>query len=474
MNTSTRRDFFKTSSLALGSMLLPVHLAKSASRAQDQLRIRKSANSIEATTDITLYRKAVQVMKARPAADPKSWAFQAKIHQDFCPHGNWFFLPWHRAYLKNFEEICREACGDVHFNLPYWDWTEYPQVPASFWGNGNPLLDTTREITANAIARDEFIGRDTINRIMQLTSFEDFASYRADSPRDPVNGGQGELEGTPHNYIHRFIGGRRGNMTTLLSPLDPIFWLHHANADRIWATWNDNGNANSNDTAFNNFILKGNFYNTTGKVDVRIGDILDVRRLGYAYDTQRTIQPVIANSKFKFNTLQLAALSNTKLIKKLTPARFELASETLFTEELKTKLQSNAPIQQGAQTIKVVLSDITPPPDEDFFVRVFINCDYLDKNTPINDPHYAGSFTFFASTHEANAGMQGMDHSMHDKKLKFVMDVTDTLSKVVDVSSIDSIADKIRVQLLSVPLNDSSAAALLPGKIEIVVASRED
>ena len=29
------------------------------------------------------------------------------------------------------------------------------------------------------------------------------------------------------------------------SPYDPVFWLHHANADRLWAEWQDNGHKGS-------------------------------------------------------------------------------------------------------------------------------------------------------------------------------------------------------------------------------------
>lgn len=37
-----------------------------------------------------------------------------------------------------------------------------------------------------------------------------------------------------HNTGHVAFGGEMGNMFT--SPSDPIFWVHHANIDRIWAT----------------------------------------------------------------------------------------------------------------------------------------------------------------------------------------------------------------------------------------------
>jgi tyrosinase len=42
------------------------------------------------------------------------------------------------------------------------------------------------------------------------------------------------IEGQPHNWVHNSISGLMGLM---LSPIDPIFWLHHANIDRIWTAW---------------------------------------------------------------------------------------------------------------------------------------------------------------------------------------------------------------------------------------------
>ena len=52
------------------------------------------------------------------------------------------------------------------------------------------------------------------------------------------------LEGQPHNKVHNCIGGvgaidpgPYGNMTNFLSPVDPIFFLHHANMDRLWDVW---------------------------------------------------------------------------------------------------------------------------------------------------------------------------------------------------------------------------------------------
>jgi tyrosinase len=53
------------------------------------------------------------------------------------------------------------------------------------------------------------------------------------------------LESFPHNKVHNYIGGMDsipgpgpyGYMTNNLSPVDPIFFLHHSNMDRLWDVW---------------------------------------------------------------------------------------------------------------------------------------------------------------------------------------------------------------------------------------------
>src|SRR6266852_4771874 len=56
------------------------------------------------------------------------------------------------------------------------------------------------------------------------------------------------LENQPHNNVHNCVGGfftdssgrttnAGGFMQAFLSPVDPIFFLHHANMDRIWDVW---------------------------------------------------------------------------------------------------------------------------------------------------------------------------------------------------------------------------------------------
>jgi tyrosinase len=43
-----------------------------------------------------------------------------------------------------------------------------------------------------------------------------------------------QLQGV-HNGVHVWVGGSMGAVPT--APADPIFWMHHANIDRLWWQW---------------------------------------------------------------------------------------------------------------------------------------------------------------------------------------------------------------------------------------------
>jgi len=53
--------------------------------------------------------------------DRRNYNNQALTHQNHCQHGWERFLPWHRAYLYEFEQNLQDFFPDLM--LPYWDWT---------------------------------------------------------------------------------------------------------------------------------------------------------------------------------------------------------------------------------------------------------------------------------------------------------------------------------------------------------------
>src|SRR6516225_10922127 len=91
--------------------------------------VRRSLSTMPLNDPILeAWRDGVRQLKERPASNRVSWASFAAIHGNnngfrLCPHGNWYFLPWHRAYLLMYERTVRQLTGHTEFALPYWDWT---------------------------------------------------------------------------------------------------------------------------------------------------------------------------------------------------------------------------------------------------------------------------------------------------------------------------------------------------------------
>jgi hypothetical protein len=301
--------------------------------------VRRSAWTLEtpdAFDPITLaYARAVATMQARPASDPTSWAFQAAIHGTFgavpagvrfneCQHQQWFFLPWHRMYLHFFERIVRAAVvaagGPADFALPYWDYEgpgDGAMLPPAFRattlpdGSANPLLVASprRSAVMNAGGTIPPDARNSAPALA-VTNFS--------GPPEPGFGGRmsapahflnfesiGALESTPHNVVHPLVGGsvdsrvRNCNASLMTKPscaaLDPIFWLHHANIDRLWNRWLGLGGGRGHpaDPAWRSqsFTLHDE---TGAQVTITVADVLDSEaQLGYRYDDVPTVTPAM-------------------------------------------------------------------------------------------------------------------------------------------------------------------------------------
>jgi hypothetical protein len=186
-------------------------------------RVRREITSPEAAADVTIFAAAMAAMRVLPDADPRSLTSLARLHAEHAPHASAAFLPWHRAFLAGFEGIARGLTGAPDFALPYWDWTTGPRVPGVFFER---LSFGVRAVGRDASADRSFVGPAVLRALLDVRDAALFLGQ--------PDGGYGLLEQGPHNYIHGFIGGTMG---TLLSPLDPIFWSHHAFLDRVWTQW---------------------------------------------------------------------------------------------------------------------------------------------------------------------------------------------------------------------------------------------
>jgi Transglycosylase SLT domain/Common central domain of tyrosinase/Putative peptidoglycan binding domain/Polyphenol oxidase middle domain len=102
-----------------------------------------------------------------------------------------------------------------------------------------------------------------------------------DSPTGNV-GFNPRLDINPHFLTHLALGGDMAEFATVGG--DPLFYLHHANLDRIWESWNRLGNSNPTDPTYLNRTFA--FGDRSGKrVDLPVSAGDRTAQLGYEYDS---------------------------------------------------------------------------------------------------------------------------------------------------------------------------------------------
>jgi hypothetical protein len=159
-------------------------------------------------------------------------------------HGTPEFLPWHRWYTYQFETALRSVADDPCITLPYWDWeqdsgAERDSVVFDRTTFGGMAQDCNWETTSGECLRrfnDDRFEFWSIRRVLgMVANFDQYTDDFGDDS-DRSNGFRAALEGGCHAVPHQFIGA---DMNSMRSPNDPLFFLHHANVDRIWAIWQD-------------------------------------------------------------------------------------------------------------------------------------------------------------------------------------------------------------------------------------------
>lgn len=247
---------------------------------------------------ILWYARGVKAMKTRKLEESTSWNFFGAIHGiwralwdfykitnssdanpsaadtatylDQCQHQSWYFLPWHRGYLLALEKLIRheiELQNGPHetWALPYWNYFGSGQNVLPFEFRARDWPDGTND---NPLFVEQRWGRLGGSKPFDVQSQTNLDPLNDPEFSGPGRGGSagfggietgfnhgggtnGELENDPHNIIHGLVGGSNPTQTfsngqplpglmshPLTAGIDPIFYLHHGNIDRLWESWN--------------------------------------------------------------------------------------------------------------------------------------------------------------------------------------------------------------------------------------------
>lgn len=468
--------------------------------AKSTLRVRRSLHNMSLDDpDLATYRDFVGIMQGKDQSQVVSWLGFANQHGSlddgfkYCPHGDWYFLPWHRGFVLMYENAARQFTGNNNFAMPYWNWTADRLMPQAFTdktykGKPNPLYVPNRNtLTGPNALTDAIVGPDVMKKIYAETNYEIFGTSRSvdnsvtpplvqndlDPKWVPMGGGnQGTMERTPHNLVHNNIGAF---MPTAASPRDPIFMMHHGNIDRIWANWSALGRKNSTDPLWLNMPFTNNYIKPDGSFYTQVvKDMQSTDAFGYRYDDRpstpdnKVVDPMRSQHLLSlFSTaaganvaesMQRIQAVNTASATTLKPLSTSLQLKSSTLKNVTGKLQSAARAQEVFALIKNIKigNDVAS-------IRVFVNRDNVAFDVPDTDPHYVTTLGFL--THAASDA-----HQAHKSLPSAIVDLTDTLKKLAGLGRVSS--DTVSVQLLPVPkpgVTLEKAGAVVPASIEIAV-----
>lgn len=458
-----RRQFFVFGAALVASGTLS--LLPQAGFGQQTPRVRHNIASLSSKDPIVeALREAVSKMHELTASDEHSWTGQAHIHLDHCHRQRFHFLPWHRFYIWAFEQIVCELTGMTDWALPYWNWTDTSQMPSIFFGKDEPLdtrswndPDSQTGPDAHRIIGSTDTIPTTVVDIGNIMNQKTFAVF------------DNRLNRGPHGGVHVFVGGHMGRF---LSPLDPVFWIHHCNVDRIWAHWNLT-NSNPNNADWLNEDYDNMFVDPNGQpiVDVKTSDLLDTKKLGYMYDdlADRTAdEPLgsaaldVSDLQAHFDTMGVGANNNIPSVVNIPTTIMVPATNEIRIQVSGVGEDSSISENEGRE-ILARLSHITIPEDADnYVIRVFLNCSYLSPTVPSEDPHFVAEINLFGLRQ-----MTGM--SMKDSVI--LVNLTSTMLALHDIGT--EIGETIDVQLMPVPIGDRAptGAEFEVGRVDIVSVS---
>ena len=435
------------------------------------------------------------------------------VYWDQCQHGSWYFLPWHRGYIWSVESLLREAIiekgGPDDWAMPYWNYSDPNEprariLPPAFSrktlpdGSPNPLFVSQRY--GSGVTPIQIPGDDVSLQALNATHFTNqglLAGFGGGKTGFSHFGREtGRVEGLPHNPVHVDIGGRDFNGPGLMSDpdvaaLDPVFWVHHANIDRLWSVWNKQGGVNSTDPAWLNGPLNRLFV-----VPERDGSehhfmpvhMLDTQALPLEYEYDHLQADIglaaapITRSATRSGTQSRGGEANMTAIKPASligandasvalssgPTRSRVQLEADSAREVmrarsETLTRSTRGATRGASTPAVArqqvllnLENIRTRQDG-YVIDVYVNLPEGAKPRERQDL-LAGSFALFGARKaslpdQAHAGM-GVNE---------VFDITDIVENLVDDGDLD--ASEINVEL--VPRSDVEGADITVERISV-------
>jgi tyrosinase len=204
------------------------------------VRIRKNAQTLPAP-ERDRYLAALGTLNAQGQGAYKDFRDMHTAASNFEMHGNMGFLPWHRAYVLDLERALQAI--DATVAVPYWRFDK--GAAALFTQDFMGQSDANANVVFRPGHALEHWVTDSRLGITRGFNFpvggpahviSEFDTFALGEPGD-VFAGFHDMEGDPHGNAHTSFTRISPISQVPLAVRDPLFFMLHANVDRLWAKW---------------------------------------------------------------------------------------------------------------------------------------------------------------------------------------------------------------------------------------------
>lgn len=259
-------------------------------------------------------------------SDPEGGPTQANLH----------FLTWHRMYLHFLERVLRKNSGDANFTLPYWDY----MGEVGPGGSGLALPRLVRGSLAPALS-DPYrtVGLNDFTVAISPNPASAVQAFKfTDMPNFSFS-----LEMQPHGAMHCATGSgcRAPDMGIVpVAGLDPVFYMHHANIDRLWQCWmvrKANGQPITLEWAKKNLGMPDEWFAKTfdfadengNKATMSVQQLFEPGFIDTKYDKESSCVPLIVSQVPNAAVLSLSSTNAVVLADKPASVRMRPAPRQL-------------------------------------------------------------------------------------------------------------------------------------------------
>ena len=199
--------------------------------------------------EVDTLKTAYLGLMAKDPSEADSYYALAGLHglpEAWCAHHIDQYNPWHRVFLKMFEDALRSIPGCGAVTLPYWDVLS----PRPDWMLEAPFDSYVLPKDPGATAKPPRPGKyfpyatshyDEAEFQELLAGFgvaADIATSKTQSMWGAYNtGGYQKFSIQAHDGGHSSIGSTMARQE--VAAFDPHFWLFHCNLDRLWWRWQE-------------------------------------------------------------------------------------------------------------------------------------------------------------------------------------------------------------------------------------------